>query len=202
MKEYIWGIIGTLIALVSLIIQFIKTVKVNRREQRERERDEHDALSLKLCNQIEYYNGIYRVKIINISNAATAYNLNVSIRIKNRHFNYTYKIPDVSAQETIYSIYQEKDKELCEFYTHINVMEIDEKELMKYASQEILNLYNNKTLGLKNLLKDKENYLAVRYNAVNRSTGRTVEFAKQEFVYEDIVHGRFGIGDDFVTRLE
>ena len=202
MKEYFWGIIGTMAALLSLLIQAVKEINANIREKKAKEQEERETLSLKLCNQIEYYNGTYRVKFINISKVVTAYNLHVSIRIKNKHFNYTYKLPDFSTQEAIYSINQEKDKASCEIYARINVMEIEEKEIMKNASQEIINLRKSGKLELKKMLVDKENYLAIRYNAVNSSTGKTIEFDKHIYVYEDIVYGKFGIGHDFVTPLE
>lgn len=202
MKEYFWGIIGTVAALLSLLIQAVKGIKANIREKKAKDREEIETLSLKLCDQIEYYNGIYRIKFINTSKAVTAYNLHVSIRIKNKHFNYTYKIPDFCTQEAIYSIYQEKDKASCEIYARINVMEIEEKEILRNASQEIIGLRKNGKLELKKMLVDKENYLAIRYNAVNNFTGKTIEFAKHVFVYEDIVYGKFGIGHDYVTPLE
>ncbi len=202
MKEYILGIIGTITGIVSLIVQCVKGYKVKQKEKKEKERESQETLSLIICNQIEYYEGIYRIKIINTSLASSAYNLNVSFRIKNRHFNYTYKIPNFSAQETIYSINKELDKASCEIYMRINVLDIEEKEFAKNASIEILKLYKEGKLGLKDLLENRENYLAVRYYAVNSATGGIIEFPKHVFDYNDIVHGRFGIGNDYVTPLE
>lgn len=202
MKDYLLGLIGTITGIASLIVQCVKEYKARQKEKKAKEREVKETLSLKICNQIEYYEGIYRIKIINTSLASSAYNLNVSIRIKNRHFNYTYKIPDFSAQETIYSINKETDKASCEIYTRINVIDIEEKEIAKHASQEILKLYKGGELGLKDLLENRENYLAIRYYAVNSATGGIIEFPKHDFNYDDIVYGKFGIGNDFVTPLE
>lgn len=202
MKDYLWGIAGTIVALLSLGIQLVKEIKVNRREKRVKEREEQETLSLKVCNQVEYYNGVYRIKFINTSFIAAAYNLKVSIRIKNRHFNYVYKLPDFSTQEVVISTYQENDKALCEIYINVNAMNIDKREIEKQAPPEIIKQYEKRKLELKDLLKDNENYLAIRYNAVNSANGKTIEFPKQVFRYEDIVHGKFGIGHDYVTPLE
>lgn len=202
MKEYIWGIIGTVVALLTLVIQFIKALKENRQERKAREQEQRNHLLLKLCDQVEYYNGIYRIKFINKSVTASAYNLKASIRIKNQRYNYTYKVPDFSSQEDIMSSLKEEDKSLCEIYVKINVMDIDEKEIFENASPEIKNLYFEKKLELKDLLNDKENYLAVRYNAVNKATGRTEEFERHVFRDSNIVYGRYGIGNDFVTPLD
>lgn len=202
MKEFFWGIVGTIIALISLIIQFIKEIKANRQEKELKKREELETLLLTLCEQIECYNGVYRVKFINTSLAATAYNLKVSFRIKNRRFNYTYKIPDFGTHEEITSSKSEEDKSSCEIYARINVLDIDSNEIKKNAPSDIIRLFEDGKLELRDLLKDDENYLAIRYNAVNSLTGRTVEFAKREFTYKDIKYGRFGIGNDFVTPLE
>ena len=202
MKEYIWGVVGTIIASLSLVIQFVKELSNNRRERIAKEREEQETLLLKVCDEVEYFNGVYRIKFINTSLVATAYNLKVSIRIKNTHFNYAYKIPDFSTQEEIISINNENDQELCEIYAIINVMDIERKELLRHASSDILELYEAGKLELKDLLKDNENYLAIRYYAVNRLNGKTIEFSKHVFVYENIKHGKFGIGKDVVTPLE
>lgn len=201
MKEHLWGIIGTIIALGTLVRQCVKDYKSAKKEKIEQQREEQEKLSLKLCDQIEYYNGIYRIKFINTSLVSIAYNLNVSIRIKNNHFNYTYQIPDFSAKNAIYSIYQEKDIASCEIFTRINVMEIAENEIKKHASLEISTLYDSKKLELRNILKDRDCYLAIQYNAVNKSNGNTIEFTQRNFNYNSIVHGKFGIGNDFVTPI-
>lgn len=201
MKEHLWGIIGTIIALGTLVRQCIKDYKSDKKEKTEQHREEQEKLSLKLCNQIEYYNGIYRIKFINESQISVAYKLNVSIRIKNRHFNYAYKLPDINMQNEIFSIHQEDDKASCESYVHINVLKIEANEINKYASSEISNLYHSKTIELKDILKDKDCYLAVKYDAVNRSNGKIIDFPKQNFNYDSIVHGIFGIGHDFVTPI-
>lgn len=201
MKEHLWGLIGTIIATFTFVIQCVKEFNSAKRERIEKQQEQQEKLLLKLCDQIEYYNGLYRIKFINTSLVSIAYNLNVSIRIKNNHFNYTYQIPDFSAKNAIYSINQERDVASCEIFTHINVMDIAEKEIKKHASLEILTLYASKQLELRHILEDRDCYLAIKYNAVNRSNGNTIEFTQQNFNYDSIVHGIFGIGHDFVTPI-
>lgn len=194
MKEHLLEFVSTIIAILSLIRQYVKEFKDFQRKKQEK-------LSLKLCDQIEYHQGVYRIKFINTSLVSIAYNLNVSIMIKNKHFNYTYQLPNFSPQNMIYSINQESDVASCEIFTHINVMDIAEKEIKKHASLEILTLYASKQLELRHILKDRDCYLAIKYNAVNKSNGNTIEFAQQNFNYNSIVHGIFGIGHDFVTPI-
>lgn len=109
MEDFIWGIIGTIVAILSLAIQFVKAIRTIKK-------DKSDKLSLKVCDEIAYYNGVYQIKIINVSSNATACNLQVSLRIKNNHFNRVYKIQDVVIPVSIYSVNKDSDKEACEVF--------------------------------------------------------------------------------------
>lgn len=193
MKESIFGIIGSVGAVLSLAIQSIKGLKTIRNEKA-------DKLLLKLCDQIAYYEGVYKIKIINVSPKATAYDLHVTVRIKNNHFNYVYKLPDFTSQGNIYSVNMDNEKEMCEILINIDAMKID-GSIEKNASSEIIELYKKGKLELRHFLVNKEMYLSVRYYAVNHATGKTVDFEKHDFYYKDIAPGKFGIGDDFVTRI-
>lgn len=194
MKEQIWGIIGSLGALLSLGIQFCKAIRTIRKERT-------DNLSLKLCNQIAYYDGVYKIKIINDSPNVTAYNLQMTLRIKNRHFNFVYRIQSVTIPEDIYSTNKDNEKEMCETLINVDAMRILQQDIEDYASKEIKGLFKNNELELRDLLSDNELYLAVRFNAVNKTTGKTQDFPKHEFCYNDIRPGMFGVGEDFVTKI-
>lgn len=99
MKESILGIIGTVGAVLSLSIQSVKAIGTYKKEK-------SDRLTLKLSDQIAYYDGVYQIKIINTSPNATAYNLNGTIRLKNKHLNYFYRLPDFKIQENLCPAYQ------------------------------------------------------------------------------------------------
>lgn len=193
MKDIIWGIIGTIVAFLSLMIQIVKALRTVKKEK-------EDMLSLKVCDEIAYYNGLYQIKIINVSPKATACNLQVSLRIKNNHFSRVFRIQDVVIPVSLYSVKIDNDKGACEVLVNVDAMRIRKEDIDKNASSLIKGLFNKKKLELKHLLSDKEFYLAIRVNAVNKSTGKTKDFPKQEFYYKDIVHGVFGIGNDFVTK--
>jgi hypothetical protein len=195
MEEQMWGIIGSIGALLSLGIQFCKAIITIRKERT-------DKLSLKLCDEIAYYDGKYQIKIINDSPNATAYNLQMSLRIKNRHFNYVYRIQSVTVPVDIFSINKDNEKEMCEILVNVDAMRIIRQDIEDYASKEIKKLFEESTLGLRDLLFDRELYLAVRFNAVNKATGKTKDFPKYEFCYDDIKPGVFGVGEDHVTMLK
>lgn len=194
MKVYIWGILGTIVAFLSLAIQFVKAIRTIKKEK-------DDKLDLKVCDEIAYYNGVYQVKIINISSNATACNLQVSLRIKNNHFNRVYKIQDVVIPVSIYSVNKDRDKEACEVLVNVDAMRIRNDDIETNASKGIKELFEEKKLELNHLLSDKELYLAVRVNAVNKTTGKTKDFPKKVFYYKDVKQGKFGVGDDYVTRI-
>ncbi|MDD6582660.1 MAG: hypothetical protein PUF10_08320 [Bacteroidales bacterium] len=195
MKGIVIGIIGAGVAILSLAIQAINAIRVVRKERA-------DKLSLKLCNEIAYYDGCYQIKIINVSPNATAYNLHLSLRIKDNHFNHIYRLPDVVVHEDIYSINQDNDKEMCEVLVNVDAMRIIRQDIEKEASPEVKKLFEEEKLELKHLLSDTEFYLAVRFNAVNKLNGKTNDFPKQEFYYKNIKLGKFGVGYDYVTKLK
>lgn len=194
MKDIIWGIIGTIVAFLSLAIQFIKAIRTVKKEK-------EDKLFLQVCDEIAYYNGVYQIKIINVSPKATACNLQVSLRIKSNHFNYFYKIQDVVIPENIYSVNKDSDKRACEVLVNVDAMRITKEDIEKNTSKVIKELFEGKRLELNHLLSDNELYLVVRVNAVNKTTGKNNEFPKHEFYYKDIKPGMFGIGNDFVTKI-
>lgn len=193
MKESIFGIIGSVGAVLSLAIQSVKAIGTYKKEK-------SDRLTLKLCNQIAYYNGVYQIKIINTSPNATAFNLNGTVRLKNKHLNYFYRLPDFKIQENLYSRNKDNEKEACEVLINIDVMRMD-GNIKDHESGEIKELYRTKKLELLNILSNEDMRLIIRYNAVNKSTGKTVYYDKHEFCYYDITAGKFGIGNDFVTRI-
>ncbi len=194
MKESLWGIIGTLVAALSLLIQFIKEIKSNLSEKK-------SALSLKLCDQIEYDVGVYKIKIINVSSNATAYDLHATFRIKNNHLKNIYKLPDFNNQSDIYSINKDKEQKACEILINIDAMRIEKRYLEENPSVDINKLFEENKLELKHILANREMCLSVRYYAVNKSTGKTVDFDQHDFYYKDIASGRFGVGNDYVTQL-
>lgn len=194
MKGNILGLIGTIAAVLSLVIQFVKEIITVKKEK-------SDTLLLKLCNQIEFCNGVYKLKIINISPCATAYDLHVTLRLQNRHLRSIYKFADFINQSNIYSVNKGTDKEACEILINIDAMRIEKKYFEAPSSYDIKNLFKENRLELRHMLADKESCLSVRYYAVNRATGKTVDFDQHDFYYRDIVSGRFGVGNDYVTQL-
>lgn len=194
MKENLWSIIAVIIAVLSLIIQFIKIIRTVIK-------DKTDTLLLKLCNYIECYDGIYKIKIMNVSPNATAYDLHVAFRVKNNHLKNIYKLPDFNNQSDIYSINKDKEQKACEILINIDAMRIEKRYLEENPSVDINKLFEENKLELKHILANREMCLSVRYYAVNKSTGKTVDFDQHDFYYKDIASGRFGVGNDYVTQL-
>lgn len=183
------GLFAMLIGVVSIFLQILKDfIEMYKKKS--------NKLVLKLCEDIEYYDGIYRMKIINKSKNANATNLKVSYRIVNRRFGYNYKFPDFNNQHTIYNS-RDNDTASREIYINVDVNKL-KTDILSNKKKEM----KIEKLELKHFLSERDSYLAVRYNAVNSNTGTVIEFPECKLLDTSIVYGRYGVGEERVKPVD
>lgn len=160
-------------------------------------KEEQEKLNLKVCEEIASHKQKLSVKIINNSSYVEVTNVVVEAIIRNVHQKLYCELKTCElGQKILYSkgkAKENKDSEVIIVY--------DAKSITKHIfNKNLLKKYNDKTLTLKDLIKD-DTKIIISVRAVNIKTNVVTFLNPQYYTMDKIKEGFFRVGEDFVSEI-